>query len=105
MWRTTVGLLNSSTVSSPSRPFALLASGRLCQALKFSICAQLTQAEVKPQGRPAARNFFAASKVSGQVFGGLSGSSPAFLNASLFQYTTGVELLNGIDSILPSAVL
>src|ERR1700688_3312368 len=105
MWRTTFGLLNSSAASGPSSPFVFVASGRLCQALKFSIWVQLTQAAVKPQGTPPARSFFAASKVSGQVLGGLSGSSPAFLNASLFQYTTGVELLNGKDSILPSAVL
>ena len=85
MWRTTVGLLNSSSVSGPPSPFALVAIGMLCQALKFSIWTQLTQAEVKPHGTPAARSFFAASKVSGQVLGGLSGSSPAFLNASLFQ--------------------
>src|SRR5207253_691642 len=59
MWRVTVGLLNSSTVSGASRPLALVASGVLCQALKFSICVQLTQAAVKPQGSPAARSFFA----------------------------------------------
>src|SRR5215472_5702954 len=105
MWRATVGLLNSSAASGPSSPFALLASWTLCQALKFSICVQLTHAAVKPQGTPPARSFFAASNVSGQVLGGLSGSSPAFLKASLFQYTTGVELLNGIDNILPSGVL
>src|SRR5580658_4760572 len=100
MWRTTVGLLKVSSASGPPRPLSLVPIGKLCQALKFSICAQLTQAEVKPQGCPAARSFFAASNISGQVTGGFSGSSPAFLNASLFQYTTGVELLNGNDSIL-----
>jgi sn-glycerol 3-phosphate transport system substrate-binding protein len=40
-----------------------------------------------------------------QVFGGSSGSSPAFWKASLLKYRTGVELLNGIDSILPSVVV
>ena len=64
---------------------ALVASGMLCQALKFSICTQLTQADVNPHGSSAARSFFAALKVSGQVAGGFSGSSPAFLKASLLQ--------------------
>jgi len=41
-----------------------------------------------------------ASFVSGALFG----SRPAFLKASLFQNMTGVEELNGSDSILPSAV-
>ncbi len=85
MCRTAVGLLISSTASGPSSPLTLVASARLCQALKFSICVQLTQAAVKPHGTPPARSFFAISKVSGQVLGALSGSSPAFLNASLFQ--------------------
>src|SRR4051794_12264787 len=82
---TTSGLSISSFASGPPRPFASDAIGRLCQALKFSICVQLIQAEVKPHGAPAARNFFATSKVSGQVFGGLFGSSPAFSNNCLFQ--------------------
>jgi hypothetical protein len=77
----------------------------LCQALNCSIWVQLSHATVMPQAVPAARSLRAAERVSGQVAGALSGSSPAFLKASLFQNVIAVELLNGSDSILPSVVL
>src|SRR5437764_3221066 len=81
----TIGVLNTSSVSGPSRPLALVAKGRLCQALNCSIWVQLIQAGTTPQLAPPARNFLAVAKVSGQVLGGFSGSSPAFWKASLFQ--------------------
>ncbi len=41
------------------------------------------QAEENPAWQaPAATSFLAAAATSGQVLGGLSGSSPAFLKAS-----------------------
>src|SRR5437763_896966 len=94
------GVLNLSSVSAPSSPFALVASGRLCQALNCSSWVQVIHAGTTPHPLPPARSFLATAKVSGQVLGGFSGSSPALVKASLFQYTIAVELLNGIDSIL-----
>ena len=44
----------------------------------------------------------AAFTTSGQVAGGLSGSSPALRNASLLYHITAVDELNGIDAIRPS---
>src|SRR6202035_4063148 len=95
------GVLNFSSVSAPSRPFALVANGRLCQALNCSIWVQVIHAGTTAQFAPPAFSFLATAKLSGQVLGGFSGSSPALAKASLFQYTIAVELLNGIDSILP----
>lgn len=46
--------------------------------------------------------LFAASPNAGQVAGGELGSSRAFLNSSLLQHRTCVELLNGIDNLLSS---
>jgi hypothetical protein len=46
----------------------------------------------------------AVSSSSFQVVGGFSGSSPARRKASLFQYITAVELLNGMDICRPSLV-
>ena len=46
-----------------------------------------------------------ALTTSCQVAGGLSGSSPAFWNASLLYHITAVEELNGIDAIRPSGRL
>src|ERR1700745_4105565 len=79
------GVLKTSSVSTPSSPLALVASGILCQELNCSIWVQLIQAGTTPQLAPLSFSFFATAKVSGQVFGGVSGSRPAFLNASLFQ--------------------
>src|SRR5262249_6913560 len=41
------------------------------------------------------------STCSAHVAGGLFGSSPASLNASLFQYSTMVERWNGMPHVLP----
>src|ERR1051325_5819784 len=79
------GVLKTSSASGPSRPFALVASGRLCHELNCSICVQLIQAGTTPQFDPPSFSFLAAANVSGQVFGGVSGASAAFLKASLFQ--------------------
>ena|SRR5437867_9836792 len=79
------GVLNFSSVSGPSSPFALVDSGRLCQAVNCSIWVQLIQAGITPQLAPPALSFFATANVSGQVLGGLSGSRPALVKASLFQ--------------------
>ncbi len=83
-WRTCSGLLILSSASSPSRPLALVASGTLWIALNCSNCAHVGHAVVKPHGVAlAARIFWAAARRSVQVWGGLFGSSPAFLKASL----------------------
>ena len=42
--------LITSSVSSPSKPFALVPSGWLCQALMFSTWIQPCHWVVKPQG-------------------------------------------------------
>src|SRR5215210_7926539 len=99
------GELNFSSVSKPSSPFALVPIGTLCQAERCSMLTQVTQAFEKPQvAWPAAFSFFAASNTSGQVFGGWSGLSPAFLKASLLYHITVDDELNGKDSISPLAV-
>ena len=46
-------------------------------------------------------SFRAICAISFQVAGGFSGSSPASLNASLFQYMTMVERWNGMPYTLP----
>jgi hypothetical protein len=50
---------------------------------------------------PAAFSFAPAAATSPQVFGGLFGSRPAALKASLFQKNTVVELLKGNDTMSP----
>ena len=73
-----------SSASVPAIPLALVASGTSWIALNCSNWVQVGHAVVKPQGVALLdRIFFAASISSGQVCGGLFGSSPAFLNASL----------------------
>src|SRR5262245_42489695 len=101
MWRAELKL---RTVSKPSMPLALVASGTLCQADSCSMLSQVTQALPKPQLGWFAFSFLAASNTSGQVLGGLSGSSPAFLNASLLYHMTALEELKGMDSISPLVV-
>ena len=82
-----------------------MASDTLCQAESCSTLTQVTQALEKPQvAWPDALSFFAASNTSGQVFGGASGSSPAFLKASLLIHITVEDELNGNDSISPFEV-
>src|SRR5207247_5230128 len=83
MWRTCVGLLTASRVSSPPKPLRLVANSTLCQAEKLSSWVQLTQLVVNGHLWPLALSLAAASATSGQVLGGLSGSRPAALNASL----------------------
>src|SRR5689334_25050747 len=85
MCRTTSGLLKVSSVSSPLKPLAWVASGRLWNAEKFSTWTQEGQDVVKPQGEPAERRRLAASPTSAQVFGGTSGSRPAERNISLLR--------------------
>src|SRR5215510_5300111 len=99
------GALNFISVSQPSMPLALLARGTLCQAESCSRLTQVTQALPKPQlANPAAFSFLAASNTSGHVLGGLSGSSEAFLNASLLYHMTVLDELNGNDNISPLLV-
>src|ERR1700704_2415565 len=97
MCLTWTGPLNCSRVPTPPRPFSSVANGTLCQALKLSSWTHDCQPVVNPQVAPDALSFAAACSTSGQVFGGLAGSRPAFLNASSLTYRTCVELLNGIE--------
>jgi hypothetical protein len=83
MWRTCSGLLNCSAVSVPPKPLFLDAYSTLCQAEKLSSCVQLSQLVVNGHLWPEAFSLAAASATSGQVVGGLSGSRPAALKASL----------------------
>ena len=83
----------------------MVESGTLCHADICSTLTQVTHAFEKPQvACPDALSFFAASNTSGQVFGRLTGSSPAFLKASRLIHITVDEELNGIESISPFAV-
>src|ERR1700738_659057 len=96
------GVLNSSTVSKPSSPLALLPIGTLCHAENCSIRPQVIQLEEKPQDGLVACNFLASSNSSGQVFGGSAIS--AFLRASRLIQSTMLDELKGNDSISPFAV-
>ncbi len=46
-------------------------------------------------------SFLPISAISAQVAGAFSGSRPASLKASLFQYSTMVERWNGMLQVLP----
>ncbi len=73
-------------------------------ALNCSKCAQTTEAVMA--GYCVAllsRSVRASDTTSGHVAGNLSGSRPAFSNASLLYQTMQVEELNGSDISLPSA--
>src|SRR4051812_29402645 len=97
------GPLNSRTVSKPSRPLALVANGKLCQAESCSILTQLAHAFEKPQVEyPASFSFFASSNTSGHVFG--ISAMLAFFNASRLTHITVEEELNGNESISPLEV-
>src|SRR5438874_11188934 len=96
------GVLNLSSVSGPSRPFALVASGRLCQALNCWTCVQVIQAGTTAQFAPPVFSFLAMANVSGQVLCGFSGSSRGLVIASLYMYTSAVELLPGTERIMRS---
>jgi hypothetical protein len=65
-------------------PLALVASGTSWMALNCSNCAHVGHAVVNAHGAAlAALIFRAAAMRSGHVCGGLAGSRPAFLKASL----------------------
>src|SRR5579859_8116767 len=81
--RTCRGSLNVNRVSVPARPFSLVPIGMLCQAAKFSMWIHDGQLVVYTHACPAARSLSASARNSFHVFGGLFGSSPAFLNSSL----------------------
>ena len=61
----------------------MVANSTLCQVEKLSSCVQPCQPVVNGHLWPLALSLAAASATSGQVVGGLSGSSPAALKASL----------------------
>src|ERR1700688_1346683 len=96
------GVLNSSTVSKPSRPLALVPIGTLCQAENCSISPQVIQDEEKPQGGLGGCRFLASANTSGQVFGGAAIS--AFFRASRLIHITMLDELKGNDSISPFEV-
>src|SRR5512146_1414921 len=79
---TCTGPLNSSRVPRPPKPFCSVANGTLCQALKLSSCTHDCQPVVNAHGAPEAFSFSIAGSISSHVFGGLFGSSPAFLKAA-----------------------
>src|ERR1700745_675 len=93
------GVLNSSTVSNPSRPLALVPIGTLCQAENCSISPQVIQPVEKPQVGFVACSFLASANNSGQVFGGSAIS--AFFSASRLTQSTMLDELNGNESISP----
>jgi hypothetical protein len=82
-WRTCSGLLTCNRVPRPPKPLLSVANSTLCQAEKFSSCVQLIQLVVNGHLWPEALSLPAASATSGQVLGGLFGSRPAALKASL----------------------
>ena len=83
MWRTCSGVVTFSRAFRPVKPLRWVANSTLCQAEKLSSWVQLCQAVVKGHLWPLALSKAAARASSGQVFGGVFGSSPAALKASL----------------------
>jgi hypothetical protein len=83
MWRTCSGLLKTSRALVPPKPLPCVANSVLCQVEKLSSCVQPCQLVVKGQATPEAFSLAAAATSSGQVAGGLFGSSPALRKASL----------------------
>jgi hypothetical protein len=83
MCRTCSGLLTTRRALVPPKPLFWDANRVLCQVEKLSSWVQPCQLVVKGHLWPLAFNFAAASASSGQVVGGLLGSSPAALKASL----------------------
>ena len=104
MWRTMNGLFTRISALKPPKPLPSEAMGWSWMELICSTWIQPGQELVKGQAAPPAFSLRAVSSSSRQVVGGFSGSSPARRNASLFQYITAVELLNGIDICRPSLV-
>src|SRR5689334_14799883 len=76
-------ILNS--VSRPANPFSFVPIGMLCHAAKFSTCTHDGHDVVYAHFCPEAWILSTSARNSFQVFGGLLGSRPAFLKASLFQ--------------------
>jgi hypothetical protein len=83
MWRTCSGLLATSRALVPPKPLFWDAYSVLCQVEKLSSWVQPCQLVVNGHAMPEALSLAAARASSGQVWGGLFGSSPAFLNRSL----------------------
>src|SRR5688572_29187517 len=77
---TCCGELMRNSVLKPPMPFSCVPIGRLCQALKFSMCTHDGQPVEYTHCWPEALSLPAATANSFQVFGAFSGSSPAFLN-------------------------
>src|SRR5512147_2247007 len=77
------GVSNASRDEVPPKPLFLVANSGLCQVEKLTSCVQLCQLVVNGHFSPLAFSLAAASATSGQVLGGLFGSRPAFLKASL----------------------
>jgi hypothetical protein len=76
-----------------------VASGRSCQAAKFSIIVQDCQPKPSGAGTPASFRTRAAAITSSQVVG-ISRSFSS--NSVTLTHITGVEELKGSDSMLPS---
>src|SRR5262245_8415184 len=73
-------LMRSSTPSTPPNPFCFVAKGWSWVACMFSTIVQDGHAVEKPHlAAPEPMSFLAADSTSGHVFGGFSGSRPAFL--------------------------
>ena len=77
------GELILNSVSVPAMPLSFVPMGTLCHAEKFSMCIQDGQPDVYTHCCPAAFSLSAAAWNSFHVCGGLLGSRPAFLKASL----------------------
>src|SRR4051794_39114805 len=77
-------LISSSTPSTASNPLCFEAKGWSCVACMFSIIVHDGQPVENPHlAPPAAMIFLEYASTSCHVFGGFSGSRPAFLKASL----------------------
>src|SRR4051812_30907745 len=94
--------LISSSVSSPSKPFALLENGTSCSALYCSSWIQVGQdVVIGTEAAFLSLIALAAATTSCHVAGGFSGSRSALRKASLLYHITAVDELNGIDAIRP----
>ena len=76
-------LISSSTPSTAPSPLFFVAKGWSWMACMFSTIVQEGHPVENPHLVPEASSFLACSATVGQVRGGFSGSSPAFLKASL----------------------
>src|SRR6201995_1130260 len=82
--RTCSASLIVNCVSRPAIPFSFVPMGMLCHAAKFSTWTHEGHDVVYAHFWPEAWSLSTSARNSFQVFGGVFGSSPAFLNASLF---------------------